>query len=211
MKMTDFLFFFLLLFCCISSVAQKVNDFPIETVPLHVRVEKFDKLIKGNLWNEGTILYYVIYPPAGKDMPGFGMHSDAIDATGEMLVAYTYKYRITGDEADREIANQVFEGILKAEQVTGVPGLVARGFYKTDKPQWFEKLWYDEWHWSTAMEGYRWLGDLSIDKLVSIFHSLGVYYEFCADEKYKAKVEGLLGRFVGKIIEDNFSNTFPFI
>lgn len=188
----------------INCLAQKNSDFPTEDDPLHVRIAKYEALTLDNMWNEGTILFQAIYAPEGKDMPGFGLHSDLIDATGEMLVAYSCKYAITGNPADKEIADQVFAGMLKAEAVTGVPGLVARGFYKAEEPQWFEQMWYDEWHWSSTMTGYRWLGDLSIDKLISIFHSLGVYYELCADEVQKAKVEGMLDRFIGKIVDDNF-------
>ena len=184
--------------------AQKNSNFPKDDDPLYRKVEMYEALTLDNLWNEGTILFRAIYPPAGKDMPGFGLHSDLIDATGEMLVAYSCKYAITKNQADKKIADQVFNGMLKAESVTGVPGLVSRGYYKTDRPQWFEKMWYDEWHWSATMPGYRWLGDLSIDKLTSIFHSLGVYFELCADEQQKEKVRGLLDRFIGKIVDDNF-------
>ncbi len=187
-----------------TCFAQKNSNFPNGDDPLYRKVEMYEALTLDNLWNEGTILFQAIYPPTGKVMPGFGLHSDLIDATGEMLVAYSCKYAVTKDKADKNIADQVFNGILKAENVTGVPGLVSRGYYKTDKPQWFEKMWYDEWHWSTTMPGYRWLGDLSIDKLVSIFHSLGVYFELCADEQHKEKVKGLLDRFIGKIVDDNF-------
>lgn len=186
------------------GIAQKNNNYPKAYDPLHVKVKMYEDLTLDNHWNEGTIMFQVYHPPAGKEMTGFGSHSDLIDATGEMLVAYSCKYAITKNDADKKIADQVFEGILKAEKVTGVPGLVARGFYKTDEPQWLETMWYDEWHWSSSIPGYRWLGDLSIDKLVSIFHALGVYYELCADQGQKEKVAGLLSRFIGKIVDDNF-------
>lgn len=197
-------FTFFSILVAVTCSAQKNSTFPTEDDPLHVKVAMYEALTLDNLWNEGTILLHAIYPPAGKNMTGFGIHSDLIDATGEMLVAYSCKYALTKDLADKKIADQVFEGMLKAEKVTGVSGLVSRGFYRTDQPQWFEKLWYDEWHWSSSIPGYRWLGDLSIDKLVSIFHALGMYYELCADEGQKEKVEGLLSRFIGKIVDDNF-------
>jgi hypothetical protein len=184
--------------------AQKNSKFPKADDPLHVKVERYEALTLDNHWNEGTILFHTIYHPAGKNVDGFGIHSDLIDATGEMLVAFSCKYAITKKQADKKIADEVFSGILKAEKVTGVPGLVARGFYKTDKPLWIEQLWYDEWNQSSSMPGYRWLGDLSIDKLISIFHALGIYYELCADEEHKVKVEDFLSRFIGKIVDDNF-------
>ena len=193
---------------CNSSFTQKVNDFPERTYPLHVKVDMFDKLILGNHWNEGAIMQHVIFPPAGLDRPIVGSQADCLDPTSEMLAAYSHKYAITKDAKDREIANQIFEGILKLERVTGVPGLVARSFNKTDKPLWHEEvLWYHEWHWSSSMPGYRWLGDLSADKFTSIFYGVGTYWEFCADENYKKRAAALLDRFLGRIIDNNFKLT----
>lgn len=188
--------------------AQRVNEFPKKTDPLHQKVDMFDKLMLGNHWNEGAIMQYVIFPPAGLDRPIMGPQADCLDPTSEMLAAYSYKYAITKDPKDRDLANQIFESIEKLEKVTGVPGLVARSFNKTDKPLWHEDVyWYKEWHKSTSMPGYRWLGDLSADKLTSIFHSVGIFWEFCADEAYKQKAAALLDRFIGRIIDDNFKLT----
>ena len=198
----------ILLFLLFRTIvfAQKVIDIPKRTNPLHVKVDMFDKLMRGNHWNEGTIMHRVIFPPAGLDRPVVGDHDDCLDCTVEMLAAYAYKYALTKDQKDRDIANELFEGLLKLEKVTGVPGLVARSFYKTDKPLWHEQvLWYPlEWHWSTSMPGYRWLGDLSSDKFTSLFYGVGIYWELCADEKHKQKAAGLLDRFLGRIIDFNF-------
>ncbi|KAA3619497.1 MAG: hypothetical protein DWQ05_01890 [Calditrichaeota bacterium] len=203
------LFVFLILSFSDSVFAQKVNDFPQKTDPLHIKVDMYDKLIRGNHWNEGTIMQHVIFPPAGLDRPIVGSQADCLDPTSEMLAAYSHKYFVTKDPNARKIANQIFEGILKLEKVTGVPGLVARSFNKTDKPLWHEKvLWYPmEWHWSTSIPGYRWLGDLSADKFTSIFYGVGTFWEFCADEKYKQKAANLLDRFLGRIIDNNFKLT----
>lgn len=198
-----------IIFIVIENIfSQKVNDFPSPDDPLFVRVEKYDKLILGNHWNEGTIMQRVIFPPAGLDKPLIGPQADCLDPTSEMLAAYSHKYFITKNENDRKIANQIFEGILKLETVTGVPGLVARSFNKTDKPLWHEEvMWYHEWHWSTSLAGYRWLGDLSSDKFVSIFYGVGIFWEFCADENYKLKAQDLVDRFVSRVIDNNFKLT----
>ena len=201
---------FSLLFLQHAVLARKVNEFPKRTDPLHLKVEMFDKLMRGNNWNEGLIMQRVIYPPAGLDRPVIGPHADCLDTSTELLVAYTHKYAITKDPADRDIANQLFEAILKTEFVTGIPGLIARGYYKTDSPLWHEEtMWYKEWHWSTTMPGYRWLGDLSSDKFTSIFYGVGTYWEFCADEEHKQKAADLLDRFMGRVVDNNFKLVDP--
>jgi hypothetical protein len=190
-----------------SKFAQKVNEFPTRDDPLNVKVDMYDKLILGNHWNEGTIMQHVIFPPAGLDRPIVGSQADCLDATSEMLAAYSHKYFLSKNPSDQKIANQIFEGILKLEKVTGVPGLVARSFNKTDVILWHEILWYPEWHWSSSLPEYRWLGDLSADKFTSIFYGLGTFWEFCADENYKQEVAGLLDRFMGRIVDNNFKLT----
>ena len=189
--------------------AQKVNDFPKKTDPLHIKVNMFDKLMRGNHWNEGTIMQHVIFPPAGLERPIIGSQADCLDNTAEMLAAYSYKYALTNNPNDRDFANQLFDGLLKLETVTGILGLIARSFNKTDKPLWHEKvLWYPmEWHWSTSMKGYRWLGDLSADKFTSLFYTVGIFWELCADYEYKQKAAELLDRFLGRIIDNNFKLT----
>lgn len=204
---------FILLINCLCGPwvpvkGQKVNVFPRKTDPLHKKVEMFDALMLGNHWNEGAIMQRVFFPPAGLEKPLIGKQADCLDPTSEMLAAYSHKYAITKDPNDRRIANQIFEAILKLERVTGVDGLFARSFNKTDKPLWHEKvLWYNEWHRSTSMPEYRWLGDLSIDKFTSIFYGLGTYWELCADRAHKEQVAQLIDRFVGRIIDDNFKLT----
>jgi len=203
------LFIFLILFSGNFVFSQKVNKFPKRTDLLHVKVDMFDKLMRGNHWNEGTIMQHVIFPPAGLKRPIIGSQADCLDQTAEMLAAYSYKYALTNSPNDRDIANQLFEGLLKLETVTGVPGLIARSFNKTEKPLWHEKvLWYPmEWHWSTSMKGYRWLGDLSADKFTSLFYTVGIFWEHCADDEYKQKAAELLDRFLGRIIDNNFKLT----
>lgn len=207
-KLPLHLMFLCFLFVTLQIWGQSVNTFPSKTDPLHKKVAMFDKLMLGNHWNEGAIMQHVIFPPAGLDRPIVGSQADCLDPTSEMLAAYSHKYALTKDEKDRKIANQIFEAILKLEKVTGVKGLVARSFNQTDEPLWHEEvMWYHEWHESTSMPGYRWLGDLSADKFTSIFYGVGTFWEICADENYKEKAAGLLDRFVGRVIDNNFKLT----
>jgi len=202
------LVFILLGFSYAQVRGQKVNEFPERTDPLHKKVELFDKLMLGNHWNEGAIMQHVVFPPAGLDRPIIGSQADCLDPTSEMLAAYSHKYALTKDPNDQKIANQIFDAILKLEEVTGVSGLVARSFNRTDEPLWHEDVfWYNEWHQSSSMPNYRWLGDLSADKFTSIFYGVGTFWELCADKKYKKKAAGLLDRFIGRVVDDNFKLT----
>ncbi|TFH01963.1 MAG: hypothetical protein E4H13_03460 [Calditrichales bacterium] len=190
----------------IPASAQKVNAFPKDDDPLHVRVAMYDELMRGNHWNEGAIMQHVIFPPVGKETPIVGSQEDVAGHTAVFLAAYSYRYAVTKDPKVREWANQLMEGLLKLEKVTGVPGVVARSFNKTDKPLWHEQTYFFpmEWHQSTSMPGYRWQGDLSSDKFTDFLYGVGTFWEICADAEYKAKAAGFLDRFMGRCVDYNF-------
>lgn len=188
------------------ALAQKVNAFPKRGDPLHVRVEMFDELMRGNHWNEGIMMQHVIFPPAGTEKPLVGSQEDVCGITAEYLAAYSFQYAVTKDPVARERADALFEGIQKLERVTGVPGVVARTFNKTDKPLWHEQVYFFpvEWHQSASMPGYRWQGDLSSDKFVDLCFGLSTYFDFCADERHKRLAADFIDRFVGRCIDFNF-------
>lgn len=188
------------------AAAQKINQFPKRSDPLHVKVEMFDELMRGNHWNEGTIMQQVIFPPAGKETPIVGSQEDCAGHTAVFLAAYSFRYAVTKDPQVRKWANQLMEGLLKLEKVTGVPGVVARSFNKTDKPLWHEKAYFfpQEWHQSVSMPGYRWEGDLSSDKFAAFIYGVGTYWELCADQAHKQIAADFIDRFIGRCVDYNF-------
>ena len=195
-----------LFLACGTLCAQTLNDLPSREDPLHVRIEKSDELLRANHWNEGIIQAQIIFPPAGEDRPVTGNHEDAAGRTAVLLAAYSHRYAVTQNPRHRELADQLMDGILKLERVTGVPGVAARSYYKTDKPLWHENAYFfpQEWHDSTTMPGYRWLGDLSSDKFTDFFYGVGTYWEICADDERKQIAADFLDRFVGRCVDHNF-------
>ncbi len=194
------------LLACLSVWGQAVNDFPAKDAPLHVRVDMFDKLMRGNHWNEGVIMQHVVFPPAGKETPIVGSQEDTPFHTGAYLAALSFRFAVTQDPEVRAWADKVFEGILMLEKVTGQSGCVARSFNKTDEPNWHEETYFFpmEWHESTAMPGYRWMGDLSSDQFTGLMFGLTTYWDLCADDAHKAAVSQFVSRMVGRCIENNF-------
>lgn len=194
------------LLACLSAWTQAVSDFPPKDAPLHVRVDLFDKLMRGNHWNEGLMMQHVVFPPAGKDTPIIGSQEDTPFHTGAYLAALSFRFAVTQDPEVREWADKTFEGILMLEKVTGQPGCVARSFNKTDAPNWHEEAYFFpmEWHESTAMPGYRWMGDLSSDQFTGLVFGLTAYWDLCADDAHKTAAAEFVSRIVGRCIEHNF-------
>lgn len=196
----------IILFTMNIAFAQKVNQFPKLSDPLHVKIALNDALMRGNHWNEGTVMQHVIFPPAGIDRPVVGNQEDSAEYTAELLAAYSFRYAVTKDPQVRQWANELMEGLLKLEKVTGVPGLVARSFYRTSKPLWHEQAYFFplEWHQSTSMSAYRWEGDLSSDKFTLFIYGVSIYWELCADETHKQLAAGFIDRFIGRCVDCNF-------
>jgi hypothetical protein len=206
MKFPVYLSIVLILLAVLPAFGQQVNDFPKPDDPLHVRVEMYDALMRGNHMNEGVFMQHVIFPPVGEEKPLVGSQEDCLEVTGAMMAAYAHRYAVTGKPEHRAQCHEILRGIAKLEKVTGVPGVFARSFNKTDKPLWHESrnFFPIEWHESTSMPGYRWEGDLSSDKFVDICYALSVYYDFAADEAGKAIAVGLIDRFIGRVVDYNF-------
>ena len=185
---------------------QGLADPPSRDDPLHVRIDTLDRLVHAHHWNEGLYMASVVFPPAGVDRAVVGNHEDVAGRTAMYLAACAHKYAVTKDPQVRALADEVMDAIVRLEKVTGVPGVAARSFYKTDGPLWHEQAYFFplEWHASDTMPGYRWLGDLSSDKFTDFIYGVGTYWEFCADETRKKVAADFIDRFVGRCVDHNF-------
>ena len=189
-----------------TAWGQGLADPPSRDDPLHVRIEMLDRLVHARHWNEGLYMASVIFPPAGVDRAVMGNHEDVAGRTAMYLAACSHRYAVTKDPQVRALADEVMDAIVRLEKVTGVQGVAARSFYKTDEPLWHEQAYFFplEWHASDTMPGYRWLGDLSSDKFTDFIYGVGTYWEFCADEAHKKVAADFIDRFVGRCVDHNF-------
>jgi hypothetical protein len=185
--------------------AQNLNDWPKKEDSLHARVDAFDNLIRANHLNEGAVVPQVVLPPAGQP-PITGNYEDSCAATGQYLAALAFKFAVTKDPQVRQQADAVWEGVLKSETVTGEPGAISRGFYKADAPAWHENAFFmpQEWRASTAMPGYRWLGEIGANDLASLMFGLYNYWDLCADDAHRKAVSELVNRVGTRCAENNF-------
>ncbi len=189
--------------------AQTLSDFPTAETALGARVDMYDKLIRANHWNEGTIMPNVIFPPAGKDTAIVGSQENCPMHTGAYLASLSFRFAVTQDGQIRALADSVMEGILKLEQVTGEPGCVARSFNKTDGANWHEQAFaYPmEWRESDALSGYRWMGGMSTGQLTGLIFGVAQYWELCADDAHKKLAADFIDRAVGRCIGNNLRIT----
>jgi len=146
----------------------------------------------------GLVMPRVLLPPAGNADHSSAHQEDGGNRSGPYLAALSFQYAVTQDDKVQKWADETFAAIEILEKVTGVPGCLARSFNLSDKPQRHEQWFFfpGEWHQSTSMPGYRWLGDPSSDTMTNLLYGLSVYYDLAADQEHKQRVRTLVDRVV---------------
>ncbi|NOZ57435.1 MAG: hypothetical protein GXO73_11690, partial [Calditrichaeota bacterium] len=136
--------------------------FSQSTSLLH-KAQLFDEILQTQHMREGLVIPTVIQVTEGNRAYTNSSLEDVCIWTGEYVMTESMRYATTHEPKARRLAERSMRALLKLEAVTGVPGVVARCFVRTDTPKIDEQAFFfpHEWHDSPTMPGYRWLGDLS--------------------------------------------------
>ncbi len=150
----------------------------------------------------GIVMPRVLLPPEGNADLSSAHQEDGGNRTGPYLATLSFQYAVTGDTQVKKWANESFEAIEILEKVTGVEGSIARSFNKSDKKQRHEDWFFFpmEWHQSTSMPGYRWIGDPSSDTYANLMYGLAMYYDLVADDDYKERVRAWVRKVSDRMI-----------
>lgn len=151
----------------------------------------------------GVVMPRVLLPPEGNADLSSAHQEDGGNRTGPYLAALSFQYAVTGDKKVKKWADESFEAIEILERVTGVEGSIARSFNKSDVKQRHEDWFFFpmEWHQSTSMPGYRWIGDPSSDTYANLMYGLAMYYDLVADDNCKQRVEAWVTKVSDRMIE----------
>ncbi len=202
-----FLLLLTFLFFCINII--NAQQYPgIEKYPypgfsnLEAKAEWLLKDLRENNLQYDLVMPRVLLPPEGNADHSTAHQEDGGNRSGPYLAALSFQYAVMQDKKVKQWADETFAAIEILEKVTGVPGCLARSFNLSDVRQRHEDWFFfpAEWHQSTSMKGYRWLGDPSSDTITNLLYGLAVYYDLCADEAHRARVKALVGRVVTRLV-----------
>jgi len=123
--------------------------------------------------------------------------------TAHYLAAMSFKYAATGDETARREAVNSFEAMAWLEEVTGVPGLIARAIWSpADEDTKAEQgsggqpaRWY-----KARQEPWEWKGDVSSDEVSAHFYAVTVFHHLAARGPEKQRAAAHLERISRHII-----------
>ncbi|MFA6451742.1 MAG: hypothetical protein WCX65_19880 [bacterium] len=119
--------------------------------------------------------------------------------TAMYIGAECYRYAATKDPEAKKFARQSMEALMKLENITGVPGFVARSFAKPD-----DQHCQGEWDHITPDGKWRWKGDTSSDEIDGHYYANAIYYDLCADENEKKEIEKNVRALTNHIIDNDY-------
>ncbi len=199
-------FYALIIGSCFAQNKPPIEEYPYPGYKdLAAKAVWLQEDLHQNNMQYGIVMPRVLLPPEGNDDLSSAHQEDGGNVTGPYLATLSFQYAVTGDHRVKEWANEVFEAIEILERVTGVEGSIARSFNKSNVKQRHEDWFFFpmEWHQSTSMPGYRWIGDPSSDTYANLMYGLAMYYDLVADDNYKQRVQAWVSKVTDRIIENN--------
>src|SRR5882762_2149371 len=138
------------------------------------------------------------------DEPGNVIHAGVW--TGRYLAGVGYQYAVTRAPAVRRHGGEILHGLRVLQEVTGKPGLLARGYVKGHGPvAGFERGGDSrEWHQGQGKyAGYRFYSDVSVDNFNAVLYGYAVYQDLAADAEQKKMIAFDVDRLMTHLIENH--------
>jgi hypothetical protein len=149
---------------------------------------------------EGTKLPHTV------DDPGNVIHAGVW--TGRYLAGVAYQYAVTKDPAVRKHGGDLLIGLRRLQEVTGKPGLLARGYVKGHGPvEGFERGGGDSAHWHQgqgAFADYRFYSDVSVDNFNAVLYGYALYFDLAADAEQKKMIAYDVDRLMTHVLDNHY-------
>jgi hypothetical protein len=120
--------------------------------------------------------------------------------TAMYMASECFRFKVTGEKAAAEYAEQALEALMRLEQITGIPGFPARSIVQIGVD---EQPTDGEWH-TTSDNGWRWKGDTSSDEIVGHYYGYSVFHDLVADESQKAQIATVIDRITNHILDNGY-------
>jgi hypothetical protein len=119
--------------------------------------------------------------------------------TAMYMAAECFRYGVTKAPDAKANARKSLEALMFLEEVTGLPGFVARSIFEPSGGE----AHGGEWHRS-ADSKWDWKGDTSSDELCGHIFGYEIYHRIVADEKEKQEIAGIVNRIMTRIVDDGY-------
>jgi photosystem II stability/assembly factor-like uncharacterized protein len=182
-----------------------VGDQGVWRVPLQEKAMFFERNLLKNHWIRGLYPSIVEIPldggPVDQSTTGYSNVAHSVCWTANYLAGQAYRFAFTGDEKVRKHAGKVLGAMIRCLEITGVPGLQARGYVLGHGESYEEREGSgksNHWHQGAGKHSnLRWRGDPSHHNYSDAIHGYAAYYDLAADEKQKGRIRGAVRDLVG--------------
>lgn len=125
--------------------------------------------------------------------------------TSYHVAAMSMAYSLTQDERYKEAAKEGMEALYLLQNVTGIPGLVARTVVSVDEPYAEQARGQSNWH-ETADGRYLWRDDVSSDQIDGHYLGFYAYFEHIAqfDPVERTRLEKQMRQVTDFILDHNY-------
>jgi hypothetical protein len=174
------------------------------------KAEYFQRRLVEKHWLDGLYMSIVPVTRAGQtpdhtvEGPANVIHAGVW--TGRYLGGVGYQYAVTRDPAVRKHGGQILQALRVLQEVTGKPGLLARGYVRGHGPTGYERGGGDsaEWHQGQGRYStYRWYGDVSVDNFNAVLYGYAIYYDLAADEAQKKIITHDVDRLMTHLLDNH--------
>jgi hypothetical protein len=192
---------------CAGFAQTIANSSPMLEKAKYLQRDLIDKhLLEG--------LYVSIVPTAPEgsklthtvDDPGNVIHAGVW--TGRYLAGVGYQYAVTKDPSVRKHGGDLLIGLRRLQEVTGKPGLLARGYVKGHGPvEDFERGGGDSAHWHQgqgAFADYRFYSDVSVDNFNAVLYGYALYFDLAADAEQKKMIAYDVDRLLTHLLDNHY-------
>jgi len=179
--------------------------------PLSAKTKYFQQDLLDKHWLGGLYVSIVPSAPPGTkvphtvDEPGNVIHAGVW--TGRYLAGVGYQYGVTRDPWVRQHGGQILSALRIQQEITGKPGLLARGYVKGHGPvEGWERNGQDspEWHQGQGkFADYRWHGDVSVDNFNAVLYGYAIYYDLAADTAQRRMIGEDVDRLMTHLLENH--------
>ena len=183
----------------------------IDSSPLHDKAAYFQRDLLDKHRLDGLYVSIVPSAPPGTRLPhSVNQPGNVIHAgvwTGRYLAGVGYQFAVTQDPWARRHGGEILRALRTLQEVTGKPGLLARGYVKGHGPvEDWERNGQDspEWHQGQGkFSDYRWHGDVSVDNFNAVLYGYAIYYDLAADSAQRQFIAEDVNRLMTHLLENH--------
>jgi hypothetical protein len=182
-----------------------------DSSPLRAKAAHLERDLLTKHWLNGLYVSIVPSAPAETplvhtvDEPGNVIHAGVW--TGRYLGGVGYQYAVTKSPTVRKHGGQILRALRILQEVTGKPGLLARGYVQGHGPvEGWERNAQDspEWHQGQGQYAdYRWYGDVSVDNFNAVLYGYAIYFDLAADKAQRALLAEDVDRMMTHLLDNH--------